>query len=95
VVLAAAGYPGTPHHGTRIDGLDAAAAAGALVFHAGTVAKDGGYATAGGRVVTVVATGADLPTAARSASVAAGTVTFAGAQWRRDIGAAAVAGAVR
>ena len=87
VVLAAAGYPGAPRYGDRIDGLEAAALSRALVFHAGTVATPDGFETAGGRVVTVVGSGADLPAAARSAAAAADVVTFAGAQRRRDIGA--------
>src|SRR3546814_7482371 len=36
VVMAAQGYPGTPTKGTVIEGLDAAAGTGAMVFHAGT-----------------------------------------------------------
>ena len=36
VVLAAGGYPASPDHGSTIDGVEAAEAAGALVFHAGT-----------------------------------------------------------
>ena len=42
IVLAAAGYPGRAERGDRIDGLDAARAAGALVFHAGTRATADG-----------------------------------------------------
>src|SRR3546814_9343622 len=34
VVMAAQGYPGTPTKGTVIEGLDAAAGTGAMVFHA-------------------------------------------------------------
>ncbi len=39
LVLAAAGYPTRPTTGDPIEGLDAARASGALVFHAGTVAR--------------------------------------------------------
>ncbi|MEJ7749572.1 MAG: phosphoribosylamine--glycine ligase, partial [Candidatus Limnocylindrales bacterium] len=50
VVLAAEGYPDRPRRGDPIGGLDAAAAGGALVFHAGTRHQPGnGYETAGGR----------------------------------------------
>ncbi len=41
IVLAAAGYPGRPSVGRRIDGLDEAAATGALIFHAGHVDRSG------------------------------------------------------
>ncbi len=44
VVLAARGYPGTPKRGDAIEGLETAAAAGALVFHAGTIRRPGGAA---------------------------------------------------
>ena len=46
IVLAAEGYPGDPRRGDPIEGLDAARAEGALVFHAGTVARN----RPGGRV---------------------------------------------
>ncbi|MGZ9161270.1 MAG: phosphoribosylamine--glycine ligase, partial [Candidatus Limnocylindrales bacterium] len=51
IVLASHGYPEAPRRGDRIEGLDLAAAGGALVFHAGTESTTGGgFATAGGRV---------------------------------------------
>jgi phosphoribosylamine---glycine ligase len=88
VVLAAAGYPGTPRTGDIIEGLDAAAAAGAEVYHAGTAAgEDGAIVTAGGRVLAVSA-GGDTPAAARAAAYAAAErVRFAGRQMRSDIAA--------
>ena len=39
IVLAAKGYPGDPRRGDPIEGIDAAAATGALVFHAGTIER--------------------------------------------------------
>ena len=87
VVLAAAAYPGTPRRGDAIVGLGAAVDAGALVFHAGTaIDDDGTVRTSGGRVLTVVARGADLADAARAADAAADLVTFDGRQRRHDIG---------
>lgn len=86
IVLAAAGYPGSPRYGASIDGLEAARGSGALVFHAGTARDDAGvYRTAGGRVLTVVARGTDLAAARAAAEAAAGEVTFEGCQRRRDI----------
>jgi len=90
VVMAAAGYPGEPRTGMRIDGLPAAAAvADAVVFHAGTRrAEPGGeILVSGGRVLGVTATGPDLPGAAARAYEAAAKISFEGAQYRRDIGA--------
>jgi phosphoribosylamine--glycine ligase len=93
LVLAAAGYPATPRAGDEITGLPAAVASGALVFHAGTARDaEGSFRTAGGRVLTVVAHGPDLSTAARAASDAADLIEAPGLQRRHDIGAEAPAG---
>jgi len=88
VVLAAAGYPGTPRRGDRIEGMAEAAGRGALVFHAGTVrAADGSWLTNGGRVLAVVGQGPDLPAARAAAEHAADAVGWEGMQRRHDIAA--------
>jgi phosphoribosylamine--glycine ligase len=88
IVLASKGYPNTPKVGQPIDGLDAAQAEGALVFHAGSVGRpQGGYGTNGGRVLTVVGRGPDLPRARAAAERAASLVSWDGMQRRRDIAA--------
>ena len=88
IVLAAEGYPGTPRRGDPIDGLDAALASGALIFHAGTVARPGGgYGTNGGRVLTVVGRGASLDAAREVGERAADAITWEGLQRRHDIAA--------
>jgi phosphoribosylamine--glycine ligase len=87
VVLAAAGYPETPRHGDAIEGLHAARATGALVFHAGTTRDaDGGYRTGGGRVLTIVGRGPNVEAARVAAEAAVDRVSFDGLQRRRDIG---------
>jgi phosphoribosylamine---glycine ligase len=87
VVMAASGYPDAPRTGDAIEGLDAASAAGGLVFGAGVaVGPSGEPRTAGGRVLTVVGQGSSLDEAADLAYAAAGRVTFSGVQFRRDIG---------
>ena len=87
IVLAAAGYPDAPRHGDAIEGLHAARAAGALVFHAGTTRDDvGGYQTGGGRILTIVGGGPDLEAARLQAEAGADRVSFDGLQRRRDIG---------
>ncbi|MGF7235737.1 MAG: phosphoribosylamine--glycine ligase, partial [Frankia sp.] len=65
VVLAAAGYPEAPRLGDPIGGLEAAAAVpGVDVLHAGTVRDaDGTIRSAGGRVLSVTASGLDLGSA--------------------------------
>jgi phosphoribosylamine--glycine ligase len=88
IVLAARGYPGTPKRGAPIDGLEAAQAGGALVFHAGTVGRPGGgFGTNGGRVLTVVGRGPSLEAARHAAEDAADAISWDGMQRRRDIGA--------
>ena len=88
VVLAAAGYPGAPRRGDRIDGLAEAAARGGLVFHAGTArGPGGGWLTSGGRVLAVVGRGPDLAAARAAAEHAADAVDWEGMQRRRDIAA--------
>jgi phosphoribosylamine---glycine ligase len=87
VVMAADGYPDAPRKGDPITGVDAAAAIdGVQVVHAGTARDaDGRLVTAGGRVLAVTATGADLPTARDRAYAGAEAIEFDGAQFRADI----------
>jgi phosphoribosylamine--glycine ligase len=84
-VLAAAGYPERPRSGDAI--VLPAISDDVLIFHAGTKRDpDGTLRTAGGRVLAVTGTGASLGDACdRSQSVAA-AVSFAGKQFRTDIG---------
>ncbi|MGN0891265.1 MAG: phosphoribosylamine--glycine ligase [Candidatus Spyradenecus sp.] len=89
VVMAAPGYPGSYPKGLVISGLDAAAAAGCTVFHAGTALRDGQVVTAGGRVLTVTAFGADLRAAVAKAYEGVGQIAFEGAHYRHDIAAKA------
>lgn len=87
IVLAAAGYPETPRRNDPIGGLDRAAGRGALIFHAGTVRLgNGGYRTAGGRVLAVVGQGATMADARDVAESAAAEIAFDGSQRRHDIG---------
>jgi phosphoribosylamine--glycine ligase len=88
IVLASEGYPGTPKRGQWIEGIDAARGAGALVFHGGSVGRPGGgYGTGGGRVLTVVGRGPDLPRARDAAESAASRVSWDGLRRRHDIAA--------
>ncbi len=88
VVLAAANYPETPRNGDAISGLAEASAAGATVFHAGTVRDAAGaYRTNGGRVLAVVGVGATIPAARKAAEKAADCITWPGMQRRHDIAA--------
>ena len=87
IVLAAEGYPETPRRGQLIGGLDEATHLGCLVFHAGTLARPpSGFATNGGRVLTVVGRGPDLASARALAERGADAITWDGLQRRHDIG---------
>jgi phosphoribosylamine--glycine ligase len=87
VVLAAAGYPGTPRKGDVITGIEDAEALGAVVFHAGTRLGARGLETAGGRVLGVTASGATLQEAIDRVYAAVSRIHFEGMHYRRDIGA--------
>jgi phosphoribosylamine--glycine ligase len=88
VVLASEGYPGAYETGVPIAGLDdAAATAGATVFHSGTAVRGDTVVTAGGRVLAVTGTGATIDEARATAYRAADRITFEGRTYRRDIAA--------
>jgi phosphoribosylamine--glycine ligase len=89
VVLASDGYPGRYRSGVAIEGLsELRDVAEVAVFHAGT-ARDGDVVlTAGGRVLCVVAFGADVAAARSAAYAAVDRVSFDGAFRRSDIAAA-------
>ncbi|MBX3596935.1 MAG: phosphoribosylamine--glycine ligase [Rhizobiaceae bacterium] len=90
VVMAAKGYPGSPEKGSVIGGLDAAAATGAQIFHAGTAMKDGEIIANGGRVLNVTAIGDTVRQAQAAAYRAVDAVEWPGGFCRRDIGWQAV-----
>ncbi len=88
VVLAAENYPGKPRVGDVVTGADAED-----VLHAGTaVRQDGTVVSAGGRVLSVVGTGADLSAAREDAYRRLAKVHLPGGHYRSDIAARAVAG---
>ncbi|MEU5092105.1 phosphoribosylamine--glycine ligase [Streptomyces sp. NPDC021356] len=96
VVLASHNYPGTPRTGDPITGLDEVAAQDAphaYVLHAGTRREDDAVLSAGGRVLSVTATGKDLTEARERAYAAVGRIRLDGSQHRTDIAAEAAAGA--
>ncbi len=86
VVMASAGYPGKVRTGDLISGIADAELTGAVVFHAGTKAVEGGVATSGGRVLGVTHSGETLPEAIANVYQAVDKITFDGMQVRRDIG---------
>jgi phosphoribosylamine--glycine ligase len=89
VVVAAAGYPGTPRTGDVVEGLDEVDPP-AYVVHAGTaIGPEGTVLSAGGRVLSVTATGRTLARAREAAYAGVARVRLAGSQHRTDIALAA------
>ncbi|MEV2247432.1 phosphoribosylamine--glycine ligase [Streptomyces sp. NPDC049970] len=88
VVVASHNYPETPRTGDPIDGLaDVVAkdAPHAFVLHAGTRQDGDAVVSAGGRVLSVTATGKDLTQARDRAYAAVGRIRLDGSQHRTDI----------
>ncbi|MER7002944.1 phosphoribosylamine--glycine ligase [Dactylosporangium sp. NPDC000555] len=91
VVLASAGYPESARKGDVITGADGVPG----VLHAGTArTADGALVTAGGRVLTCTALGANLAEARDAAYALVRGVDFDGAQFRTDIALAAAEGSI-
>jgi phosphoribosylamine---glycine ligase len=90
VVLAAAGYPGTPSTGGVITGLEAATSNGSMVIHAGTALdSQGNLISAGGRVLAVVGLGEDIDAARGRAYESIAEIQLEGSFYRHDIAASA------
>src|SRR6476661_85654 len=81
VVLAAENYPGRPRVGDVITGAEADG-----VLHAGTTRRDdGAVVSSGGRVLSVVGTGADLASARENAYALIKSIKLPGSHFRSDI----------
>jgi phosphoribosylamine--glycine ligase len=91
VVMCSKGYPGAYATGGEIFGLEEAGALpGVNIFHAGTMADQGGILANGGRVLAVNAVGADLEQAVARAYAAVDAIDWDDGFCRRDIGKRAV-----
>lgn len=86
VVVAAEGYPTSPVLGDEL--AIGALPDGVAALHAGTRLEGDRLVSAGGRVLSVTATGPDLPVARASAYDGVRAISLRGAQWRTDIAAA-------
>jgi phosphoribosylamine---glycine ligase len=90
VVLAAEHYPGRPRVGDVIVGSEADG-----VLHAGTARRDdGAIVSSGGRVLSVVGTGADLSAARAHAYATLKSIRLPGSHFRGDIGLKAAEGTI-
>jgi phosphoribosylamine--glycine ligase len=90
VVLAAENYPGRPRVGDVVVGSEVDG-----ILHAGTTRRDdGAIVSSGGRVLSVVGTGADLAAARTRAYEILGSIRLPGSHFRNDIGLAAAEGKI-
>ncbi|WIM96665.1 phosphoribosylamine--glycine ligase [Actinoplanes oblitus] len=91
VVVAAHNYPATPRTGDVIEGAEVPG-----VIHAGTARDaEGRLISAGGRVLSVTATGTDLSAAREAAYALVAGVALPGAQFRSDIALRAIKGQIK
>jgi phosphoribosylamine--glycine ligase len=87
VVAASGGYPLKYEKGKLIEGLDETGSyPEVVIFHAGTVFKDGKYYTNGGRVLNVCASENTLKETMDKIYKALSGIFFEDMHWRRDIG---------
>ena len=87
VVMGSGGYPGDYAKGYEINGTDEFdGREDIIIFHAGTVYRDGKFFTNGGRVLNATATGDTLQNALDLTYGAVKNINFKNAHYRTDIG---------
>jgi phosphoribosylamine--glycine ligase len=86
VMAVSGGYPGDYEKGYVIHGLDKVNTAESILFHAGTVTKEGNPVTNGGRVLCITSFGNSIFEAAEKSKEQLQNISFTGMAYRRDIG---------
>jgi phosphoribosylamine---glycine ligase len=84
VMLVSEGYPGDYEKGSVMTGFGKVK--GSLLFHAGTIRKDGHIVTNGGRVLAVTSYGENLKQALAKSYENAAHIAYEGKYCRKDIG---------
>jgi len=85
IMLVSGGYPGDFEKGKVMTGFEKVNSE-ILVFHAGTILKDGKILTSGGRVVALTALAENKTLALEKSYKAAQVIDYNGKYYRRDIG---------
>ncbi len=86
VMAVSGGYPGDYEKGYVIHGLDKVNTAESILFHAGTITKDGNPVTNGGRVLCITSFGDSIFEAVEKSKEELRNINFTGMSFRRDIG---------
>ena len=86
VVAVSGGYPGDYKKGYEIHGLQDINPADSVVYHMGTIIKDGKVVTNGGRVFCVTSDGRSIYDAVAISKEEIEKITFTGMEYRSDIG---------
>jgi phosphoribosylamine--glycine ligase len=86
VVAVSGGYPGEYEKGYVIEGLDSNRSEDSILFHAGTVLKNGQVVTNGGRVLCITSFDYSIADAVEKSRSELQKISFTGMNYRRDIG---------
>ena len=86
VMAVSGGYPGDYEKGYVIHGLDKVNSAESILFHAGTITKDGKPVTNGGRVFCITSFANSIFEAVEKSKEELQNISFTGMSYRRDIG---------
>lgn len=84
VIMVSGGYPKSYKKGLPISGCDEVK--NSVIFHSGTINKDGQILTAGGRVISISSYGENMEEALKLSFSNVSKIKFEGSYYRKDIG---------